>query len=66
MPTVDLDKVYLFNRKFYGPGTVEVPDDFPLLQSQDSREGQDEQGQADQPKPKGVRKTKATEHKGNA
>lgn len=64
MATIALDQTYTFKGKFYGPGpAVEVPDDFPLLQSQ---EEQDEKGEVDQPKPKGVRKTKATEHKGNA
>ena len=31
MPTISLDQTYLFRGKFYGPGTVEVPEDFPTL-----------------------------------
>lgn len=47
MPSVTLDKTYIFNGKFYGPGVAEVPDDFP---PEKTVEGQ-------QPKPKGGRRT---------
>lgn len=62
MPTVTLDTTYTYRGKFYGPGAVEVPDDFPLLQQGEDAQAPSssapQQGDEGQPK-KGGRKKAA-------